>query len=179
MIQANSPFAETAAVRRPGVVADPTERLEAASESFGDRRGEPGVRVVEAARAQILLAGKVELQHSGEALAGASGIRVREHIDFAREPCECSHHGAAIVIFHNQLGDENRVRNVRERVVESLACVHAPQRVQIGIGVGADTHSLEHAVTQERMRARDCLGDIEGRGARGNSVRRERRLHGG
>lgn len=49
-------FADPEAVWRPGVVADPTERFEAAAKTLGDRRRKPSVRVVEPARVKILFA---------------------------------------------------------------------------------------------------------------------------
>ena len=64
---------QPSAIRRPGVVADPAERFEAASESARDLRREPGVRVVEAAREQVLFAGAMEREELG--------------VTFTRIPC--------------------------------------------------------------------------------------------
>ena len=49
--------AQAAAVRRPGVVADPAESFEAAAEAARDRRREPRVRVVAAGERDLVARG--------------------------------------------------------------------------------------------------------------------------
>ena len=64
---------QPAAIRRPGVVADPAEGFEAASEAPGDARWEPGVRVVEAARQKVAFPGAMQREEPFEPLARSDG----------------------------------------------------------------------------------------------------------
>lgn len=69
---------------------------------------------------------------------GGGAFPVNEQVHLAGKPRERRHYGAAVVIFDDELRNENRIGQVRERVVEALGRVHAAQRVEIGFGVFAD-----------------------------------------
>ena len=112
-------------------------------------------------------------------LARIAGFGVNEHVDLASQACERSHYWLAAIVFQDQFGDENRVRDIRKRVVVSLACVHAAQRIKISLGVSTDWHDLEHTIPQKRMPAGDNFRDIKSGGTGCDSVRRERGLGGG
>jgi hypothetical protein len=150
--------AQMTAIRRPGIVADPAEGFEAAAESPGDGRREPGVRVFEAAREQILLGGAMQREQASVAFARLlfgriflrrlpfpvavlrARSRVHQQIQLAGEPRERSHGHRAGVVFDNKLRNEERVIEIRERVIEALARVDAAQRVQISRRVFTDEH---------------------------------------
>ena len=116
------------------------------------------MRVVEAAREEVAFAGAVQreklsvtltrIRFVGTAIpcpapAGiVSIVAIDQQIHLAREPRERGHHGAAVVVLDQELRNEDRVGEVREGVVEALACVHAAQRVEIGFGVFADQHPV-------------------------------------
>jgi len=100
------------------------------------------VRVVEAAREEILLAGAMQLEQSRVTFARVPCFGIGEQVHFAGNARERRHHRAAGVVFDDELRDENRICEIRERVVEALARVHAAQSVKIGFGVGADEHSM-------------------------------------
>jgi len=168
---------QPSAIRRPGVVAEPAEGFEAATEAFCDARREPGVRVVEAAGEEIAFAGAMQSEeasvtlarktrrgkprrrnsggkppHSTWAFAILGSIRqalcgtlcagrvfaIHQQIHLAGEASERGHHGAAVVIFDDELRNENWVGEIGERVVEALRRVHATQSVEIGGRVFAD-----------------------------------------
>ena len=57
------------AVRRPGIVAEPAEGFEAASEAFRDARRNPGVRVIESEREQIAFASAMQSEKMRPPLA--------------------------------------------------------------------------------------------------------------
>jgi len=67
-----------------------------------------------------------------------SNFAVDEQVHLAGEARERGHHGAAVVIFDDKLRNENRVGEIRERVVEALRRVHAAERVEVGFSVFAD-----------------------------------------
>lgn len=144
---------QAAAVGSPRVVANPSERFEAASKALGDRRREPGVCVVESAREKIAFASGVQREQAGVTFArpGPVGallpfsriailVAIDEQIHLARESRERRHGHAARVILHDQLRNEDRIGEVGERVTEALARVHAAQRVEIGFRVFANEH---------------------------------------
>lgn len=116
--------------------------------------------VVESAREKIAFAGAMErnqmrVTFTRPRLAGAAIpfpfeiLAIHEQVHFAREARKRRHYGAAAVILDNQLRDENWIGEVRERVVESLAGVHAAQGVEIGVGVFADEHDVSGAADVE------------------------------
>ena len=70
------------AVRRPSVVAAPTEVRDAFAELAGDGRRQPGVDVLEAAVPGVALGGGVELQEPLPALARGAGARIEEQVRF-------------------------------------------------------------------------------------------------
>jgi hypothetical protein len=70
------------AVRRPSVVAAPTEVRDAFAELAGDGRRQPGVDVFEAALPRVALGGGVELQEPLPALARGAGARIEEQVRF-------------------------------------------------------------------------------------------------
>jgi hypothetical protein len=127
-------------VRRPGIIANPADGCKAAAEFFGDRRRQPGVRVVESAREQIAFTGAVQRKQPSVTFARIPFPRRNQQIHFASQPRQRRHHRAAGAVFHHQLRNKKRIRKIGERVAESLLRVHAPQRVEIGVSVFADAH---------------------------------------
>lgn len=98
------------------------------------------MRVVEAAREEILFAGAMQLQEARVTFARIPCSGIGEQVHFAGNARERRHHRAAGVVFDDELRDENRIREIRERVVEALARVHRAKSVEIGFSVSADAH---------------------------------------
>ena len=171
-------FAEATAVRRPDVVADPAEGFEAAPEAARDGWREPGVRVIEAPREQIAVPGFMQREQSRVAFARRAGVGIGEQVHLAGDTRDRCADRATGRVLDDELRDENWIREIGERVVEALAPVDAVERVEIGGGIGANVHVLEHAGTQERVRACDGFGGVEGGGARSDAVRYKRFVRG-
>ena len=68
---------------------------------------------------------------------------VYEQIHLAREARERRHYRATAVILYDELGNENRIREIRKWIIKALAGVHATERGEIGVGVFADEHGFE------------------------------------
>lgn len=133
------------------------------------------MRVFQAAREQILFAGAMKRQQVrvtllstgcfcalipcpgaiGVALAVTLAISINQQIHLAGKTRERCHHRAAAV-FYNQLRDENRIAEIRKRIVEALARVYAAQRIEIGLGVFANEHGAR------AIKRRDGGGADEG-----------------
>ena len=97
------------------------------------------MRVVEAAREEIAFAGAVQREQAREAVARGACVGIGEQIHLAGEARERSHHGAAGVIFQDELRDKDGVAQIREGVVEALSGVHAAKSGEIGFRVFADS----------------------------------------
>jgi len=131
---------QPSAIRRPRVVANPAQSCKAAAEFLGDRRRQPGVRIVQTARDEIAFADAVQREQPRVTFARIPFPRRNQQIHFASQPRQRSHHRSPRAVFHHQLRNKQRVRKIRERVVESLLRVHAPQCVEIGVSVFANEH---------------------------------------
>jgi hypothetical protein len=133
---------EDFAVGGPAIVAEPAEGFEAAAEAASDLRREPGVGVVEAAGEEIAFAGGVQGEKLAPALARIpfSAFAIDQQIDLAREACERGYDGAVGIVFDDELRDEDRVGEIRKRIVEALGGVHGAEGGEIGFGVGANEH---------------------------------------
>lgn len=98
------------------------------------------MRVVQAAREKIALPCCMKRDEAAVSFARRSRGRIGEHVHFAGKPRERRHHCAAHIVFHNELRNENRIGDVRERVVETLQRVKSAEPVEISFRVGADKH---------------------------------------
>ncbi len=136
------------------------------------------MRVVEAARDKVAFAGAIELGEPRITLARLPFPGIGEQVHLARQAGERSHHGAAR-IFDDEFRNEIRVGEVRKRVVEALARVHAAQRVEVGFGVGANVHGVKRSkdsMAQQGVCAGDGFGGVKCSRSGFNAVRCERRL---
>jgi len=79
---------------------------------------------------------------------GGVVFAIHQQIHLAGEASERGHHGAAVVIFDDELRNENRVGEIGERIVKALRRVHATQSVEIGGRVFAD---------EQGQQVRPCL----------------------
>ena len=158
--------------------------------------------IVETTRKKIALAFTMERQKMRVTFARiprpfrSAFVTIYEEIHFARQSRERRHHRATVVVFDDEFRNKDRVREIRERVVEALARMHAAQRVEISGRVFADEHDLagtgpaavgtagirglsKYAMAQERMNAPDRFRCVEGRGTRWDTVMFEGRLSSG
>jgi hypothetical protein len=137
---ATRPFVKAVAVRRPGVVANPAERFEAAAEAACDGRRQPGVYIIEAAREKIAAPGFVQREQARVAFARRAGVGIGEQVHLAGDTRERCADGAAGVIVNDELRDEDRIGEIGEGAIEALARVDATERVEIGGGICANVH---------------------------------------
>ena len=98
------------------------------------------MRIVQTARDEIAFADAVQREQPRVTFARIPFPRRNQQIHFASQPSQRSHHRAPRAIFHHELRNKQRIREVRERVAESLLRVHAPQRVEISVSVFANEH---------------------------------------
>lgn len=146
-------LAKTTRIGRPCVVADPSEGFEPAAEPSHDRGRKPCVRVFKASREQVALTRPLEGNKLRQAstrmgiLGGAIPCprfrlrTVNQQIDLTCESRQGRHYHIAVVL-DDELRDEDRVIEIRKTVVETLARVHATQRIQVGGRVFADSHRI-------------------------------------
>jgi hypothetical protein len=170
---------QAAAIRRPRVIANPAEGCKTASEFLGDRRRQPGVRVVESACEQIAFTSAVQRKQPRVPFARTPLALRDQQIHFASQARQQSHHRAPRTVFHHQLRNKKRIREIGERIIESLLRVHASQSIEIGVSIFTNAHvpsTSEHAVAQKGVHARDSLGCIERGRARRDSICGERSL---
>src|SRR5260370_22496527 len=73
------------AVRRPGIVADPAEGFEAASEATRNARRKPAMNVGKAFGPGVARGGLLQGDNARPALARRSIARVEHHVRFARQ----------------------------------------------------------------------------------------------
>ena len=73
------------AVRRPGVIAEPAEALEALAEFFRDGWRQPGVDVFEAALPGVALGGGVQREQPLPALARRAGAGIEQQVRLCGE----------------------------------------------------------------------------------------------
>ena len=85
------------------------------------------MRVVEAACEKVALAGVVQREQAGEAVARLPCFGIGEQVHLAGETCERGHHRTPAFVFHDELRNEDGIGQVRERIVEALLRVHAVQ----------------------------------------------------
>ncbi len=115
--------------------------------------------VFESARQKALFAGAMQRQEIRESLASTviperliveprqrasslprrlvSAFAIHQQIHLASEPRERCHHRASAAILDDELRDEERIGEVRERVSETLRGMHSAQGVEIGFCVFA------------------------------------------
>ena len=134
-------FLKSLAVRRPGVVAEPAETLNAFAEFLRDGRREPGVDVFQAALPGVAFGSGVERQEALPAFSRRAGARIEQEIGFCGEPQKCCAKdlgtaGFLLAVFYflfgvtgceNKLGDKERVAQIRQGVVETLSGVDGAQ----------------------------------------------------
>src|SRR6266568_1187075 len=151
------------AVRRPGIVADPAERFEAASEATRDARRKPAVNVGEAFGPGVARGGLLQGDNARPALARGGIARVEQQVRFAGQPkqsggadarrsstgfsscClrrDTDHSLCPRFLFKDQLGNKQRVGEIGKGVVEALCGVQGAQGIEICWSVFADEHGM-------------------------------------
>lgn len=104
------------------------------------------MHVLKASREKIAFARSMKREQTQVAFAGVPCPRktrlfaIHEQIHLARESRERGHRDAAVAILDDQLGYEDRVREIGERVLEALTRMHPAERVEIAVDVFADEH---------------------------------------
>src|SRR6266850_8080297 len=74
------------AVRRPGVIAEPAEALDALAEFFRDGWRQPGVDVFEAALPGVALGCGLQRENPSPAVARRACFPIEEQVRFRRQP---------------------------------------------------------------------------------------------
>src|SRR6266850_668048 len=134
------------AVRRPGVVAEPAEALEALAEFLGDGRRQPGVDVFEAALPGVAFRCGLHREEPLPTISRRSCFRIEEQVRFRGQPQQnrtqdlllrgarrqaSIGRGAFGITRKNELGYKQWIAEIRQRVVEALRGVDVAQSVQI------------------------------------------------
>jgi hypothetical protein len=140
------------AIRRPGVVAIPAELRDAFAELARDGRRQPCVNVFEATLPAVALGGGVQLEQPLPALARCAGFRIEEQVRFRRQTQQRGADdfflrrfafGISSSFFRfrqNQFCYEERVVQVRERILEALCCMNRAQLGQVRFPIFANLH---------------------------------------
>lgn len=143
------------AVRRPGIIAVPAEVRDAFAKGARNWRRQPGVDVLEAALPCVALCGGVQLEQPVPTLARRAGVWIEEQVrfrskaeqrgadDFFLRLLGLGAGVAFLVCFRfreNQFCYEERISQIRERVIKTLSRVNGAQCGEIAFGVFTYAH---------------------------------------
>lgn len=97
--------------------------------------------IFKAARDEIAFDRAVQRKESRGTFAGPLPCPgLRKKVDFAGKAGQRAKDDFTCVIFHDDLGDEQRIVEIGKRVVESLPRVDRTKRFEIGLRVLANDH---------------------------------------
>lgn len=165
------------------------------------------MRVVEATSQKVAFALGVESEKASETVARLPCSGIGEQIHFAGKACERRHYSVAGIV-DDDLRNEDRIVEIRKRIVEALRRVHAAKGIKVGFGVGANKHKAvanatgerktisrsekwwercrllragisKNGVAQKRVHESEGFGGGEGGSAGGDAMRSESGLSGG
>jgi len=97
--------------------------------------------------------------------------RVSQEIDFAGQASQGGHGDFADVVRENELGDEERVRQIGERVVKILCRMDLLQSAEVGFSVRADFHFVLTVVLVEAQYVAENRAGLKARSYNGLNLR--------
>src|SRR6267378_7522603 len=144
----SSPIAlrQPLAVRRPLIIPNPTQSRQPLPEFLRDRRRQPSMHIFQPASQRIPPRRFMQCQQRLPFFSWRTGIGIEQQIRFRRQPQQGSAGNSLPALFpsQNQLGQKQRVAQIRNRISESLPRMNRPQRLQVALLIRSNLHLADY-----------------------------------